>query len=1152
MARCGRVPALGTAGKMVCGLSLHNRFGVPSLVALALVATASALPPAAWAGHPLPLVDLNTGVRTTRVSPAGAAGADLAVADRVLVGLQSGRSAVSTASSSLAAVGGTVARSVGRGRLLVVGLPAGSDVLAVARRLSGRAGVQFAEPDRVVYPAEIPTDSEYANQPHLPRISCPAAWDIGTGSPNVIIAIVDSGVDVDHPDLVDRIWTNTDEIDGNGIDDDGNGYIDDRHGWNFLDSNNDVSPVPDGIDQNSDGEPDEQVNHGTLVAGLAAASANNWGTVGVSWTSTIMPLRVFPDDGTTYVSTVVEAMYYAVENGAHIMNLSIGAGYETSFTGPIEDLWQKGGLTVAAAGNERREFTDSSSSWLSPACNNGPDPLSDNMVLGVGGVNLSDQKASWSNYDSSTAGTFVEVFAPGVNVRGTGVYYPSIAEFATYFTSNSGTSFSAPIVSGLAALLKAQDMGRTGAQLMSLICQGCDAIDGSNPGYVGKLGFGRVNAARSMGADLGLAAPTQVKATDTKGDLGGSITVTWTKSADDGAGGNSVTGYVVSRAYDTSTAVSASAVQLSAWTDLKTVAKGSVQYVDATTTDGVKYYYRVAAIDGTHRSESDQVGPVQSYDDQAPPQVTTLTAIDHPEDSGGAIDLDWTGYAGSSDVAGFRVYRETRTFATVADKDPYAELVGKTARTFTDTATVDGADYYYAVTAVDGTGNEREDVLDAGPVQSFANGSISFPAGVQMVGPPIIPTDLHPATLFGIDRSQLQYARYNTTTGTYDKYTADPLPTNLRLKLGAGFFIKLPHAVQVTPSGSSAPSGDFDVVLKKGWQQLGNPFFGALDFSASTVTVGGNTMDLSSAEAAGYLRAYCWVYNRTTGDYNLVHPQYGAVSSVPAWGGMWVYALKGCTLTLHRPTGTATGSGGAVGLLSTSGDEWVVQLVARGASGADTFNYCGVRASGSGILSPPAAAARPELTFGSGPASVATAFSAAAQAELGWSMELRWPAGEGTVEVLWPDLSTVPREYSLTLCDLDTGKRVSMRHQTGYALDTNGEEGVRHLRVEATKSSGAGVRIASVSAQSTGTGAQVAFSLTAAASCEVSVVNIAGRPIRTVETGRLRAAGANVVLWDGRGETGTSVPRGTYLVRVTAKADDGTVASALSPLRLTR
>jgi len=443
-------------------------------------------------------------------------------------------------------------------------------------------------------------------------------------------------------------------------------------------------------------------------------------------------------------------------------------------------------------------------------------------------------------------------------------------------------------------------------------------------------------------------------------------------------------------------------------------------------------------------------------------------------------------------------------------------------------------------------------VLDAGPVQSFANGSISFPAGVQMVGAPIIPTDLHPATLFGISKTELKYARYNTTTGTYDLYTADPLPTNLRMKLGAGFFVDLPHAVQVTPSGSSAPSGNFDVVLKKGWQQLGNPFFGALDFSASTVTVNGNTMDLVSAETAGYLRAYCWIYNHSTGDYVLVHPQYGAVSDVPAWGGMWVYALKACTLTLHRPTGTATGSDEAAGLLSTSGDEWVVQLVARGSRGADTFNYCGVRTSGSGVLSPPAAVARPELSFGSGAARVATAFSATGQAELGWDMEVRWPAGEGTVQVLWPDLSSVPRDYSLTLCDVDTGKRVSMRHQTGYAVDTNGEEGVRHLRVEATKSSGGGVRIASVSAQSTGAGAQVAFSLSTAASCEVSVVNIAGRPIRTVETGRLRAAGANVVLWDGRSETGTSVPRGSYLVRVTAKADDGTVTSALSPLRLTR
>ena len=139
-----------------------------------------------------------------------------------------------------------------------------------------------------------------------------------------------------------------------------------------------------------------------------------------------MPLKVFPDDGTSYVSTVVEADVLRRAQRAHIMNLSLGAPYDTSFTDPIVEMYHNGGLTVCAAGNEVSQFTDARSTWSSPACNNGPNPLTDNMVLGVGGLNNLDQKASWSNDDASTRNNFVEAFAPGVNIHGCAVHYPSI------------------------------------------------------------------------------------------------------------------------------------------------------------------------------------------------------------------------------------------------------------------------------------------------------------------------------------------------------------------------------------------------------------------------------------------------------------------------------------------------------------------------------------------------------------------------------------------------------------------------------------------------------------------------------------------------------------------------------------------------------
>lgn len=1102
------------------------------------------------------LVDLGAQRGTGMIRVAGRHVRDLAVADRVLVGVRPGIGTVQTASKAVATFGGRVSRRLGGGRILVVELPTDSDILAVAEKLGAQSGIDFAEPDRLVYTAAIPTDPEYPNQPHLPKIKCPEAWDVGAGSPNVIIAVVDSGIDVDHPDLADQLWTNLGEIPNNGIDDDHNGYVDDVRGWDFYDDDNDVQAIPNGVDENHDGEADEQVSHGTLTAGLAAAAANDWGTVGVAWQATIMMLKVFPDDGGTYVSTVVEAMWYAADNGAHIMNLSIGAPYGESFTPPIQALWNNGGLTVSAGGNDYDEITDFQHTWVSPTCNNGPNPLVDNMNIGVGGVDLSDRKAAWSNYDGSTSGNFVEVFAPGVNLRGPGVYYPSIAGFTSYFTHNSGTSFSCPLVTGLAALLKAQDMNRTGADLIQLIRSSCDNIDSDNPGYVGKMGSGRINAARAMGADLQVAPPTNVAAADTPGDQGGSITITWTKSVDDGGGSNNVTGYIVSRTVGMQ--IKQVAPADFQWTDLVTLPKGTVEYADATTTDGMRYSYRVAAIAPGERSESEVAGPTFSFDDTAPPRVETLTVQDHPLDSGGAIDLDWTGYPGATDLVRFHIYRSDKTFAHVAGSLPYAVINNPGTRTYTDSNTVDGADYYYAVTGVDNLDNERKDVIAAGPVQSFPNGPMAFPAGLHMFGTPVVPLDEHPSTLLGIPMTSLgYYGRYSATLQDYVTYSGEPISEFLKLGLGRGFWIHFTAQTTATPSGTSAPAGNFSIDLDPGWQQIANPFFGSLDFSASTVTFGANTMDLESADSTGVMRSYAWMYDHDTGDYELVHPLLGATTTVPAWRGLWALADQSCTLTLMRPSGNGV-SAARVRALAWQGDgQWPLQIIARGATNVDAANYFGVSAAPSGIQSPPQSSRGVELSFVSSRNSAegaryATAFEKAAGQEMSWRFNVAWGEPQGSVVLSWPDLSRLPSDYSLTLHDLDTGRRMSMRHLRQYAVQASSATGARHFEIEARKGASSGVQITSLSASPTSTGGQVVFSLSQAAACDVVILNIAGRTVRAVETGRVRAAGANVVLWDARNASGAKAPPGQYLVRISACGDDGTVASALRSLHIQR
>jgi len=1066
-----------------------------------------------------------------------------AVADRVLVKLRPGLHL--QAGVRLTGVAG--ARIVKRLRcgLAVVKLPRGTDLQTAIAALARDPAVQFAEPDTLMYLAGVPNDPEYPKQYHLPLMDAPQGWDVTTGSSNVLVAVVDSGTDLDHPDLASKIYTNPGEIPGNGVDDDGNGKVDDVHGWDFVHDNNDANPDPQPGAENS------QVSHGTLTAGIIAAVGNEgWGTAGIDWKCKILPLQVFPHDGGAPVSDVIDAVDYAIDMGADIINLSLGGPYSDSWNSVINRAYDAGVLVVAAAGNNGREITDEPITWVSPLCNDGRDLAGgDNYILGVGATDRYDRRLDVSNYDSSSF-NFVDVSAPGVAIYGPAYYDPSVPGFGSYFYTNTGTSFSCPMAAGLAALILSVHPDYGPAQLIQVIRNTTDNIDSLNPGYEGKLGTGRINIATALGVHGPPDPVTFLQANDTQGDDGGSITLTWIKSADDGAGQNSVTAYIVFRRKDQAQ-----------WQQLATLAPGTQSYVDDTTTDGVDYYYKVRTTDGTLYSDTDPVGPVRSRNDAPPPRVTDLVAADHPDDDGGAIDLHWT-YEPQADYAETRIYRRTRNFNSVQDLMPIAvlpysggsQLAAVQSLSYTDTTAVDGVDYYYAVTGVDAAGNEDKIVVTAGPVQSYPNGDVYFEAGLYMLGPPAIPADSHPATLLGIPTGDLQAARWNTSSGAYDYYTGEPLPDNLRLALGRSLWVNLPYAVTVSPSGTSAPSGDFNISLRPGWNQLGNPFFGAFDFAACTVTYGSQTMDLLAADMQDIKRSFAWVYDRSSGEYRLVNADNMANRLIAPWQGFWVLAFKNCTLTIVRPTG----------VLSTAAQSdhegqggWTLQLCAHTTTSSDTQNWCGVRPAArlTQIESPPPLGDTLQLSFVTDRPTgrlLAASFRRDDAPTMKWKALVSWGRAPGKVTITWPDLSQVPPEYMVTVRDLDSGTAVSARHQPAYVFMADTDNGVRHLEIEFTKRSGACLVVSALSARPTASGGQLSFRLSQAASCDIRVLNIAGRPVRVLEASRLRPAGDNVVVWDGRDQMGCQVPNGLYMVHVTARSDDGVISNAVTAMRVTR
>jgi len=363
--------------------------------------------------------------------------------------------------------------NTGLNRIYSIKYDDNTDPVTVAAKVESMNNVEWAEPRFLRKPAYIPTsvkstpnDSLFSQQYNLALIDAVDAWNISTGSPNVVIGIVDTGVDWSHPDLYGNIWHNPNwQTDTN--------FPGDSIGWDFG-GNGDGSgnPTPD------NNPMEDKPAHGTFVAGVASAVTNNKiGVAGIGYNCELMAVKVAEGDITSNGEPLIvfgfEGIKYAVDHGAKVINCSWGGGgYSNAEQEVINYAISKGVLIVAAAGN------DGNNEYFYPASYKG--------VVSVAATDQSDLKSSYSNY-----GTNIAVTAPGDAITST--WQPD-----TYYNQGYGTSFASPLVAGLAGLAYSRFPNYTPLQIAQQIRVNADNIDNLNPGYVHQLGSGRINAYKTL------------------------------------------------------------------------------------------------------------------------------------------------------------------------------------------------------------------------------------------------------------------------------------------------------------------------------------------------------------------------------------------------------------------------------------------------------------------------------------------------------------------------------------------------------------------------------------------------------------------------------------------------------------------------------